>query len=215
MMRSLEVVGLGAGGHAKLVIDAIDSAGVYEVIGLLDPDESLWETRVAGKLVLGGDELLGKIRLDGVDRAFLGVGSTGDTTRRRMVFEKACSEGFEIATVRHTASYVSATSTLGEGTVILANATVGPESRVGRNVSINAGAVVEHDTVVEDHAQIATGALLCGGVHIGPGAHIGAGASVKQGVRIGDGATVGAGAAVIRDVEAGSVVVGVPARRIR
>jgi sugar O-acyltransferase (sialic acid O-acetyltransferase NeuD family) len=215
MTGTVEVVGLGAGGHARLVIDAIDSAGFYAVIGLLDPDESLWGTRVAGKPVLGGDELLGKLRSDGVDRAFLGVGSTGDTTSRRVLFEKGCSEGFEITTVRHEASYVSVTSTLGEGTVVLANATVGPNARVGRNVAINAGAVVEHDTVVEDHTQIATGALLCGGVHIGLGAHIGAGASIKQGVRVGDGATVGAGAAVIRDVEAGSVVVGVPARRIR
>ena len=215
MTGSVDVVGRGAGGHAKLVIDAIDSAGVYAVIGLLDPDESIWETRVLGKPVLGGDELLCNLRSDGVDRAFLGVGSTGDTTLRRVVFENACGEGFEIVTVRHAAAYVSAKSTLGEGTVVLANATVGPDARVGRNVAINAGTVIEHDVVVEDHTQIATGALLCGGVHVGLGAHIGAGASIKQGVRVGDGATLGSGAAVIQDVEAGSVVVGVPARRIR
>jgi UDP-2-acetamido-3-amino-2,3-dideoxy-glucuronate N-acetyltransferase len=43
-------------------------------------------------------------------------------------------------------------------------------------------------------------------------ASIGSGATVLAGVVIGEGATVGAGAVVTRDVVAGSVVMGVPAR---
>ncbi len=44
------------------------------------------------------------------------------------------------------------------------------------------------------------------------GASIGSGATILGGVRIGAGATVGAGAVVVGDVEAGSTVVGNPAR---
>ena len=44
------------------------------------------------------------------------------------------------------------------------------------------------------------------------GAHVGAGATIRQCVTIGEGAVVGAGAVVLKDVEAWSVVVGVPAR---
>jgi acetyltransferase-like isoleucine patch superfamily enzyme len=43
-------------------------------------------------------------------------------------------------------------------------------------------------------------------------ASIGSGALVLGGVRIGEGALVGAGAVVTRDVEAGAVVAGIPAR---
>lgn len=49
---------------------------------------------------------------------------------------------------------------------------------------------------------------------IQPGASIGAGAVVLPGLQIGAGAMVGAGAVVTRDVPAGSLVVGNPARMI-
>lgn len=49
-------------------------------------------------------------------------------------------------------------------------------------------------------------------VQIGDRVFIGANAVVQMGVTIGDGAVVGAGAVVTRDVPAGVVVTGVPAR---
>src|SRR5918998_5439595 len=47
------------------------------------------------------------------------------------------------------------------------------------------------------------------------GASIGSGAAILCGVTIGEGAMVGAGAVVTRDVAAGEVVAGVPARLLR
>lgn len=53
-----------------------------------------------------------------------------------------------------------------------------------------------------------------GPLKVGNGCWIGNGARIVGSLTIGDNAIVGAGAVVIRDVPAGSIVAGVPARKI-
>lgn len=208
----IPVVGFGAGGHAKVVIEILRSLQDYTIVGLLEARRELWGKSVLGVEVLGDDSMMTELKQRGIEHAFIGVGTVGDAQPRRQLYEKVAGFGFQIVPAIHAAAIVSSSATIGAGPTIMAGAIVNANAVIGNNVIVNTGAIVEHDCVIGDHTHIATGARLAGGVQVGRGSHIGIGAVVRQEILIGDGAIVGAGAVVVRDVPAEKTVIGVPAR---
>src|SRR5689334_6712603 len=211
----IKVIGFGAGGHARVVIDILATIGGFEVVGLLDGDRSLWNTQILGVPVLGDDNLRDEFHQRGVHSAFIGLGSIKNAEPRKRLYELARASGFELVRAIHPSAVVSRHAIVGDGPMIMAGAIVNPSARIGNNVIINSGAIVEHDCELADHSHVATGARLGGAVKVGEGSHIGLGASIREGVRVGAGAIVGAGAVVIEDVSDRTVVVGVPASVLR
>jgi UDP-perosamine 4-acetyltransferase len=211
----VKVVVIGAGGHARSVIDALRSEGRHEPVACTDPQPELRGSRVDDVPVVGDDEHLEALRSEGVTGAALGVGGIGDNGPRARLFELARGLGFELPPVVHPSAAVSARASLSDGAVVLANAAVGPGAVVGRNAIVNNGAVVEHDVTLGDHVHVASGAVLGGAARAGESAHIGLGAAVLQGVEVGSGSVVAAGAVVVHDVPARTVVAGVPAHPLR
>ena len=206
------IVGVGAGTHAKSVLEAIRSAGAFDVAALVDDDPARNGASVLGVPVLAGEDALARLRGDGVRHAFVGVGGTRDSGPRRRVFERLREAGFELPAIVHGAASVSPWARLGNGVQVLAAAVVNAEAEIGDGAIVNTGAIVEHDCRIGEHAHVAPGARLAGLVSVGAGAHVGIGAVVIEGVRIGAGALVAAGAVVVRDVTDGERVAGVPAR---
>ena len=209
--QSKPIVGLGAGTHAKSLVEAIRSASQFEVAALLDDDESRIGDDVLGFPISAGAELE-RYRADGVADAFVGVAGIADSSGRRAVFERLAAAGFELPPIVHAAAIVSPWAELGRGAQVLAGAIVNAGARIGDGAIVNTGAIVEHDCEVGAHAHVAPGARLAGLVGIGAGAHVGIGGVVIEAVQVGEGALVGAGAVVLRDVPAGARVAGVPAR---
>lgn len=88
---------------------------------------------------------------------------------------------------------------------------------IGRRVGIGPGVIVltsEHD-VAGGRAPVLERPLSFAPVALEDGCDIGAGSILLPGVRVGRGAIVGAGSVVTRDVAAGAIVAGNPARLLR
>lgn len=96
-------------------------------------------------------------------------------------------------------------ASIGENTMVDMNAVVGARGTIGKNVHIGAGAVVAG--VLEPPSKTP--------VIIEDDVMIGANAVILEGVRIKKGAVVAAGSVVTSDVEAMTVVAGMPARVIK
>jgi UDP-perosamine 4-acetyltransferase len=211
----MKAVGLGAGGHAKVVLEALAADSSIEVVGLVDANPQMTGRAVSGVAVLGGDDLLPSLQRNGVECFVMCVGSRAETTARQRLYERAVGCGLRPLSVIHRHALISPSAVMGAGAVVLAGAIVGVEAVLGENVLINTGAIVDHDVRLGDHVHVATGARLAGAVTIERGAHIGVGATIRQGLRIGANSVVGAGAVVVDDVPAHVVVAGVPATLLR
>jgi len=207
---SMPVIVIGAGGHAKVLVDALLASSAV-IAGIVDSDPALIRTTILGVPVIGGDDVVGDFTTSEV-RLVNGLGSVGLPAKRQQLFERFKGLGHTFASVVHPSAVVAPDVEIGEGSQIMAGAVVQPGCRIGVNVIINTRASVDHDCVVGDHVHIAPGVTLSGAVTVGEGTHIGTGATVIQGISVGSGALVAAGSVVIRDVQHGSIVIGVPGK---
>jgi sugar O-acyltransferase (sialic acid O-acetyltransferase NeuD family) len=202
---------LGAGGHAKQVIDAVECAGHHEILAVFDDDATRWGQALAGYRIVGGiEEFLADWR--GRCAALVAIGDNGVRHKlsRRLVERDA-----HLASVIHPAAVVARDVGLGPGTALMALAVVNPGAVVGAGVIVNTSASVGHDCRVGDYAFIGPGARLAGAVRIGDLSFVGTGAAVVPKRTLGCHVKVGAGAVVIGDVPDEVTVVGVPARVVR
>ncbi len=211
-MSDEELLIYGASGHAKVIIDIIERAGRYRIVGLLDDDPQLQSEKFFGYPVLGGGERLAEESYPD-HRLVIAV---GDNFARREIWRRVeALRNFQYALAVHPAAQIGREVQLGEGTVVMANVAINPGTLIGRQVIINTGATVDHDCLIGDFAHISPGVHLAGNVQVGELTHLGVGTAVLPGVHIGARSLIGAGAVVIGDIPDGVIAVGVPARVIK
>ncbi|MDA7880820.1 acetyltransferase [Akkermansiaceae bacterium] len=200
---------LGAGGHARVLIDLADLLGL-EVKGLT----SLYHeagTLVGGKPVLGSDRVLLEREAGEVELA-IGFGTTGVSPVRKALFDRMRDAGYRFVTLIHPSACVSGGAAVGEGSQIMAGAVLQTGVEIGENSIINTRASLDHDVCIGDHCHIAPGVVCSGSVEIGDGSHLGVGAVVIEGIKVGSGSMVAAGAVVVENLAPEARVKGVPAR---
>lgn len=203
------VIVLGAGGHAKVVIEILRASG-YQVgfcVGGEDsPDECI------GVAVLRGDERLVQLRNEGYRKIFPAIGSN---MIRERVSDYARSLGYELVNAISPHAHVSPSARLGSGVAIMGGAVINAESQIEDLAIINTGAVIDHDCRIGMGAHIAPQSGLAGNVCVGSRAFLGIGCKVIPTMIIGNDSIVGAGGVVISNIPAGVVAVGVPAKIIK
>lgn len=203
-----EVLMIGAGGHSKVVIEALQASQPMARLVVADEDRTK-----AGHL------LFGKMPIQYL-QDWSAVGglchvAIGDNSSRKKCSLKAQKQGKSLLSVIHPNACLSPSAAVSDGCFIAAKAVVAAESRLGYGCIINHGAVVDHDCRIGAYSHVAPNATLGGGAVVGDGCFIGAGATVLPMVKIGNGAVIGAGAVITRDVTSNQTYIGVPGKQVK
>lgn len=212
-MNNLPVVVIGAGGHAKVLIEALQRGGMV-VLALTDCDRKKTGSKILGAAVGGDDEWLMAAHPPGSVRLVNGVGSTRQTLSRRRIFDRFSALGYSFVSVIHPSAVIASDVVIGAGAQVMAGVVIQPGVRLGVDSIVNTHASIDHDCDIGPHAHVAPGATLSGNVVVGESSHIGAGATVIQGIVVGRESLVAAGAVVVANVSDRADVAGIPARDV-
>jgi len=203
-----EVLVIGAGGHSKVVTEALQASQPMARLVVVDED-----------ITKAGHTLLANIPIeylgDWSDFAVLCHVAIGNNSVRQRCGLEAHKNGKKLFTVVHPSACLSPTATVSGGCFIAAKAVVAAESKLGEGCIINHCAVVDHDCCIGPYSHIAPHATLSGGVVVGQGCLIGAGAIILPMVKIGDGTVIGAGAVITGDVLNNKTYIGVPGKQVK
>jgi acetyltransferase EpsM len=206
-----DLILIGGGEHARVVLDAARLSGEWNVLGYVDPLRSpameRWDIPY-----LGSDSDIRAVPARG--NHVIAIGGIQDRAIRRRLAAQYRDRA-TWATLIHPRAVVASGVSIGDGVVLLAASVVNPGARIGDHVIVNTGAIVEHDVELGSFVHIGPGVVVGGGARIGSGTIVGLGARIRDHVVIGEDVFVGMGAVVVGPVASGATVVGVPARPLR
>lgn len=205
----------GAGGFgrevmpiARAMLAASPMPGAEELVFIVDV---VTESHVNGHRVLSTEAFLASAS----ERRF--NVAVAESSARMSIAKRLESAGASPFSIVAPTAVVMDGNQIGDGAILCPFSVVTSNARIGRYFHANLHAYVAHDCVIGDFVTFAPKVACNGNVHIADHAYIGTGAVIRQGregqpTRIGTKAIVGMGAVVTRDVEAGTTVIGNPAR---
>ena len=208
-MNRTRVIILGASGNALDILDIIDALGApWHAAGVLDDGRdkggSFARLPILGSLA----EAAGLADVGFVN----GIASERTHRHKLRIIAGTGLDGARFVTLIHPFAAVSRRVTIGHGSCIGPGCAVSGRVEIGAHAWLGSHAVIGHECVLGAGVTVAPSATLAGGVTLGAQAYVGSGAVLRPGITVGEGALIGMGAVVLKDVPAGVVVVGNPAR---
>jgi len=210
----MNIILIGARGHARAVADVIKAEGRYRIAGLIDSFQKPG-TVCFGYEILGGEKDLPHICSNLKTRkAFIAIGDN----YQRQAMAKRVQEAIpdiEFITCIHPSAIIGSDVTIGAGTAIMPGVIIVSGCKITEGCLLNTASSIDHEGIMEAWSSLGPGAIAGGRVRVGERSAINLGAKVVNDISIGHDTLVGAGAVVTEDIPDNVVAYGVPCRVIR
>mgnify|MGYP001096769548 CR=1 FL=1 len=187
----------GAGGHSRVCIDIAVSRGYNDIVVIDVNNTATVNEKILTYPVLNISLLKD---LSSFDEFFVAI---GDCVERFKWIDKilALVNTDRLIKLTHPEAVVSSAATVGAGSLVAANAHVGPEVNLGLGVIVNTLASVEHQSTIGHSSHVAPGCKICGAASIGKRVFCGANSVVFPRVVVANECVIGANAVVATDIK--------------
>lgn len=217
----MDIIIIGAGGVGRevaLIIEQINArTPKWNILGIVDDNESMWGKVVNGYVVLGGLSYLDRYRNKGdityINKPNIVVAIANYRVKKNIVDK--LNDDFDFATIIHPDVFINESISIGAGTIIYPGVIMTTNITIGDHVIVSPKCGIGHDSIIKDYASLLWNVNISGNDLIEEGVLIGSGATVIQGKTVGQGSVIGAGAVVVKDVLSNTTNVGVPSKIIK
>ncbi|MDQ6678338.1 MAG: acetyltransferase [Acidobacteriota bacterium] len=204
---------VGTSGHASVLADAIEKQNRYEIAGCINSNRTDALTAF-GYPILGDETRIPELHKQlGIFGAVIAIGDNWQRARMQDLIRQIAPLRFPA--IIHPSAEIARTSSIGEATVVLANAVMNSGAAAGRGCILNTASSLDHDSRLHDFASLAPGAVVGGGTEIGQFSAVCLGARIIHRRRIGEHTVIGAGAVILNDVPDHVVAYGIPGKVVR
>ena len=213
-MKITNVVLFCAGPQTRVVIDILQDQPEFKIVGLIDSLQPIGSQFYGHQIIGRQDDLRTLSKKYNFQSGIVGLGD--NYLREKIVHEILKQiEGFRFINVISNFSYISPTSKIGAGNVIMPGVVVNSEAEMKNHCVINTNSSLEHNSIMDDFSSLSAGVTTGGYLKIGKYSAIALGVTILDRTSIGENVVVGSGSLVTKDLESHGLYYGSPAKRIR
>ncbi|MCF6269625.1 MAG: acetyltransferase [Melioribacteraceae bacterium] len=207
------IIVIGGGGHAKVVISILKKLGNYNILGFTEIESS---EPILGINNIGNDDfVIEKYSNTSTNNIALGIGQIKTHELRKNLVSKYMNAGFIFPTIISPNATINESVNIGNGTIVMDNVAINTCSNIGSYSIINTSSIIEHDCKIGNFVHIAPGVTLSGEVVIESNTFIGAGSTVANSVSVSENCIIGAGSLVRKNISQSGLYVGNPVKKYK
>ncbi|WP_224998102.1 acetyltransferase [Cesiribacter sp. SM1] len=205
---------VGAKGFAKEVLEVICQERVPDNLAFFDDINPEVEGLVYNRFpILKNDEAVRSYFKDVDNRFTIGIG--GPVLRYNLSLKFMKLGGEFTSTISPKATIGIFGNSIGIGVNLMSGSVVTGSISIGEGTLINLNCTIGHDTLIGKYVEVSPGVSISGNCTIGDFCNIGTGAVILPKVKLGRNVIIGAGAVVTKDISDNSLAIGVPASVVK